>query len=161
MMRVLLIIWLGLVAMATGLQAHEVRPAIGDLTVADGQVTLDLTLNAEAVVAGVNLDGVEDTNQTEGSDAVDALRALEPDALKARIEEKMSQIIAGLDVRIDGAPVALSATDINVDPVGNTDLPRDTMITLSGEAPAGASVLEMQWPAEYGNLILRKGVIPA
>jgi hypothetical protein len=155
-MRSLILIWLGILALATGVAAHEVRPAIGDVTVADGQVRVVLTLNGEAIVAGVNLDGVDDTNQTEGSDTVDALRTLEPDALAARLQDRADQISAGLAVTIDGAPVPLTLDAVEVAPVGNTDLPRDTVLQFSGAAPAGASELQMEWPAQYGNLILRQ-----
>ena len=45
-------------------RAHEVQPAIADLSTGDGQVMLDIRLNAEAMLAGINLDGITDTNET-------------------------------------------------------------------------------------------------
>ena len=38
--------------------AHEVTPTIGDLTVDGPALTLQLRLNVEAFVAGINLDGM-------------------------------------------------------------------------------------------------------
>ena len=155
MRRVMVLVW-ALLVVAGAAVAHEVRPAIGDVAVAEGRVTLDITLNGEAVVAGVDLEGVEDTNQTEGSEDVDRLRALPPEDLAQRLQERAGQMIAGLALTVDGAPVPLELTGVDVGPVGNTDLPRDTVVYFEGPVPAGASVLEVQWPAEYGNLILRQ-----
>ena len=136
--------------------AHEVRPAIGDLTIAGGTVTLELALNAEALVAGVDLDGVENTNDTDLSAEVDALRALEPEALTERLRALAPQIAAGVNLRADGAPVALEAAGFTVDPVGNVELPRDSQVVFTGAWPAGAGVAEIDWPREYGTLVLRQ-----
>ncbi len=136
--------------------AHEVRPAIGDLTVAEGRVTLDVTLNAEAVVAGVDLEGVADTNEAAQAAAVDALRALGPEAFGERLRTDAAQIAQSVRISADGEDVALEMGDVSVGPVGNVDLPRDTSLTLSGTVPDGTESLQVTWPAEYGALILRQ-----
>ncbi|MGY9039839.1 MAG: HupE/UreJ family protein, partial [Rhodobacterales bacterium] len=46
-------------------QAHEVLPTIGDLSSADGQATLDMRINLEAMLSGIDLDEVADTNDAE------------------------------------------------------------------------------------------------
>ena len=76
-MRYLFLFWLGLVA-ATTAAAHEVSPAIADLTVTDGSAEFELAFSAEAVIAGVDLEGVQDTNATDQAAEVDSLRALPP-----------------------------------------------------------------------------------
>ncbi|SNR40164.1 HupE/UreJ family protein [Puniceibacterium sediminis] len=145
--------WATCVALAW---AHEVRPAIGDMTVAGGILTLDITLNAEAIVAGVDLEGVADTNETAQAEQVDALRALEPDAFAERLRADAAQIAGAVVVTADGSPVPLEMGGIAVGPVGNVDLPRDTLVTLTGAVPEGAHSLQVRWPAEYGALILRQ-----
>ncbi|MCB1335217.1 MAG: HupE/UreJ family protein [Roseivivax sp.] len=145
-----------LLAIGGGAQAHEVRPAIGDLTVADGQLTLSLAINAEALVAGIDLDGVQDTNETEGSADVDTLRRLEPEALAPRLSAIVPQISAGIGLTADGTPVTLSEGTITVDPVGDPELPRDTLLVLQAAVPPGTQTVEMSWPREYGTLVLRQ-----
>ena len=42
--------------------AHEVRPAIADLSSDAEKLTLSVTLNAEAILSGADLTSVEDTD---------------------------------------------------------------------------------------------------
>ncbi|KMK67158.1 HupE/UreJ family protein [Puniceibacterium sp. IMCC21224] len=155
-MRIFVLVFTAILALTHAALAHEVRPAIGDLTVTDGQMRLTITLNAEAIVAGVNLDGVEDTNATASAEEVDALRVLEPDVLASQFRDGIDAFAAALKMTADGVPVDLSEVEIVVDPVGNIDLPRDTRITLEGAVAPGADALEMVWPARFGTLILRQ-----
>ncbi|MBS0122569.1 HupE/UreJ family protein [Thetidibacter halocola] len=148
-----LLIWIATVAAAT---AHEVRPAIGDLATQDGVIRLDLRLNAEALLAGIDLEGVEDTNETDGSDAVDALRALPADEIAARLREAAPGIIAALGFAADGAPMDFTVADTIGEPVGNVELPRETVLRLEAPLPPGTASVEMSWPARYGTLILRQ-----
>ena len=155
-MRPLVSFVLSLVLLTGIAGAHEVRPAIGDLTTAQGDVLLTLTLNGEALVAGVDLDGVQDTNDTDKSDAVDRLRALEPAALEAQLQARMDAFARRLDMTAGGQGIDLSVTGIEVDPVGNTDLPRDTVLRFQGALPRGAETLALAWPDGMGTLVLRQ-----
>ncbi|SMC43042.1 HupE/UreJ family protein [Primorskyibacter flagellatus] len=141
---------------ASTVWAHEVRPAIGDLTTADGRLELALSLNAEALVAGVDLDGVTDTDETDSSDRVDALRALSPEEMAERLRAALADVVTALDLRAGDAALTAQIDSIDVAPVGNTDLPRDTTIVLSADLPPAVDTVQMSWPAEYGTLVLRQ-----
>lgn len=136
--------------------AHEVRPAIGDFEIRDGRIELVLTLNGEAIAADVSLDGVEDTDALDGSAEVDRLRALPPEGLAAELQPKLPAFAESLDAQADGAEVPLAVTDVTVGEIGNTALPRDTVLRLSGPLPEGAEAFSLQWPAAYGALVLRQ-----
>ncbi|MCT4556162.1 MAG: HupE/UreJ family protein [Pelagimonas sp.] len=136
--------------------AHEMRPAIGDLRVTGSQLVLDLTLNAEALLAEVDLNGIADTDLLERTADVDALRLLTPDALRGQINAFAPDLIQDLAVQANGAPVDLVLQGIDVPEVGNPELPRETHVTLTAALPAGSSTVALQWPAENGVLILRQ-----
>nr|WP_281495950.1 HupE/UreJ family protein [Marivita sp. S6314] len=140
----------------TAAVAHEVRPAIGDLEVVDDQVRLTITLNGEALAAEVSLDGLENTDTLDQSDEVDRLRALDPAALRDVLSLKIPGFIDSLSVMAGDTAVALSLQGIEVAEVGNTALPRDTVLTLEGPMPADETTLSLTWPAEYGALVLRQ-----
>ncbi|MGY9049658.1 hypothetical protein P775_14855 [Puniceibacterium antarcticum] len=141
--------------------AHEVRPAIGDLRVQEGSLTLDITFNAEAIVAGVDLQGVADTNDTAQAEQVDTLRAMSPEDFADRLRADARQIADAIRVTADGVAVALEMGNVSVDPVGSVDLPRDSFGSFTGTVPSGAQALQITWPAQYGALILRQQAVEA
>ncbi|MCC1492648.1 HupE/UreJ family protein [Cognatishimia sp. F0-27] len=154
-MRLILagLVWLACASVAT---AHEVRPAIADLEAGAGSVTLSITMNAETFLAGVNLEGVDDTDATEDSDRVDALRALTPDAIAQAFEAEAERLIQGIAFEADGEALPLGFRAVEPGPVGDIDLPRDTVVTLGAALPEGTRTVSMGWPAELGTLILRQ-----
>jgi hypothetical protein len=143
-------------AWVTASWAHEVRPAIADFEIRDGQVELIVTLNGEAIAADVSLDGIEDTDALETSNEVDRLRALPPEALAEALSARMLTFAHSLDAQVDGVVIPLTVTGITVDEVGNVSLPRDTVLTLTGPMPEDAQFFSLQWPAAYGALVLRQ-----
>ena len=145
-----------LLMIAQPAQAHEVNPTIADMTVEGGQVVLDMRLNIEAFVAGVNLDGLADTNDSAASGDYDALRAETPEELETRLRSAWPDIATGMALSADGAAVPLDITTATIPPVGNIDLPRPSQITLTGQLPEGTDSLTFDWGSGYGTLILRQ-----
>ena len=63
-------IWLGLSAGMGA--AHEVVPTIADVTVSDGRVLIEMRVNIEAQLSGIDLDAVADTDNAENAADYDA-----------------------------------------------------------------------------------------
>ncbi|MEO9777556.1 MAG: HupE/UreJ family protein [Sedimentitalea sp.] len=144
-----------LLLLACPVQAHEVTPTIGDLTVTQDVLTLDLRMNVEAFVAGIDLDGMVDTDESAKSDQYDALRAMSPNVLGPRVRSFAEQWIAQLGVDADG-PVALSVAAIVIPEVGDPELPRASHLVLIGHVPETAQTLTLHWPDGAGDLVLRQ-----
>ena len=140
----------------TSAQAHEVSPTVGDLSLNDGKVSLSLRITLESFLAGIDLDAVEDTNEVPEAADYDALRALSPEELEARINEFAPQMLQRLMLRVDNAPVSLKISDLDIPPVGDIELPRLSQMELVGDAPSGANTMQLDWPKGYGTLILRQ-----
>lgn len=144
------------IALAGAVQAHEVRPAIADVEVGAETLRMEIRLTAEAMVAGIDLAGLDDTNDSPLSGYYDQLRALEPDALRAAFDRAWPRIRSGLRVEVEGAPLPAQFADIRIPEVGDTDLPRDSFLTVTAALPPGEAPVQVGWLASYGPLVLRQ-----
>ncbi len=156
----LILTCLAILAWATSIAAHEVRPAIGNLTTRGDTLSLVIRFGSmEPILAGVNLQGVDNTNETEGAADVDALRALPPAAIEARVRAQAERILAPIVLTApDMAPevVPLRLVDVETDSESNEELPRETRVFIEASLPSGTSFVVLDWPAAYGVLILRQ-----
>lgn len=150
---------LALALLPLTLRAHEVRPTIGDLTVEGGIVVLDLRLNIEAFVAGIDLDGIEDTNTSDMSDQYDRLRGLSSGDLGAKVRRFASEWATRVEIRPNGGRgdrVKLNVAAVDIPPVGNVDFARVSHLVLRGALPPGALSLTVTWATGSGDLVLRQ-----
>ncbi len=145
----------------TMVRAHEVQPTIGDLTVAEGQAELVLELNLEAFLAGINLDGLEDTDDAANAVGYDALRALPDAEIMGRAPDLLDAWNALPLLMVDGQAVALRGGEISVPEQVSEDLPRVTRWQLLGDVPAGAAQVQVTWPAGGGAMVLRQQGVEA
>ena len=140
--------------------SHEVTPTIADLTVENGRLTLDLRMNVEAFVAGINLDGMADTNSSDKSDRYDDLRNMEAGALTPLVRQWAPGWLASIDVRAGGR-VGLTLSEVRVAPVDDPDIARASHLILTGDVPVIARSLTFAWPKGSGDLVLRQQGVEA
>lgn len=138
------------------LGAHEVRPAIATATLAeDGSFTLAISLNLEAVMAGIEPDHA-DTDDSQQAPAYDLLRSLAPDRLKAEFESFAPRFLSGVSFAPAGdAPALLQVEAIAVTAVADLDLPRLTDIVLAGRLPDGAQSVVWSYAPSFGDSVIR------
>ncbi len=140
--------------------AHEVSPSIADFTVSDGEsggeLVIQLRLNLEAFVAGIDLDGVVDTNDTAQSDDYDDLRHLSPAVMGQRLSAAWPSLRNGFDLRVGAVTVPLELVGGDVGAVGDVELPRSTLLNLTADLPAGAQAISFGWDKRFGTIVLRQ-----
>lgn len=137
-------------------QAHELRPAVADAKVGAQTVTLTITINAEAMLAGVDQSASTDTNDVPQAAAYDALRALPDSALADQFQAAWADLSQGFVVTSGSAAVPLSLKAVAVTPQPDVELPRDTVVTLTGALPQGKDGVAVGWIAAYGPLVIRQ-----
>lgn len=148
-------LWLLIIGGVTGAAAHEVTPTIGDISVQDGQLRLELRLNIEAFVAGIDLDGMADTDASDLSDRYDDLRQMDSVALGRLVGEFAPDFAATIRAEVNG-PIAWNYEGISIPVVGNPELPRASELLLIGDLPDGARAVTLTWPDGAGALVLRQ-----
>ena len=147
---------LALFTMMSQLAAHEIRPAIADVTLTGNTVELTIRMTAEPLIAGIDLEGLQDTNDAPEAEQYDALRALPPSELSSRFQTAWPDISQGLTVLAGDAPVTLELVNVEVVDQPNVELPRDTTVTLTGILPSDGSDVRAGWQAANGPIIVRQ-----
>lgn len=132
------------------------QPTIGDLTVTDGTLTLDLRLNVEAFLAEIDLDTVDDTNSAENADDYDALRALPADAIADRAPDLLSRWNAVPLVTADGQAVELRTISLDIPSDVDIESPRVSTWRLVGDVATDVGQVTVNWPDGAGAMVLRQ-----
>ncbi len=136
--------------------AHEVRPAVGDVTIGADTVRIDLRVTLESLVAGIDLAGLADTNESPLSGYYDLLRGKSAADLDAAFRKAWPRIQSGIFIQVDGAALTPEIAELRIPEVGDVSLPRDSILTLSAALPPGDSPVQAGWMAGYGPLVLRQ-----
>lgn len=135
--------------------AHEVEPAVADVTLEAETIILDIEVALEALIAGIDLSEIEDTNASPLSGLYDRYRAMGPEEFGALVRAQWPALAGRLRVLAGETPVRMSPDDIFVPDVGDPELRRDSRIRLTGILPADGSPVQVGWAAVNGPLILR------
>ncbi len=146
-----LLLWCGAIV-----QAHEVQPTIGDLTVKDGVLTLDLRLNIEAFLAEIDLDIVEDTNNADNAKDYDTLRAFPANNIAGRAPDLLSRWNTLPMVVVDGRAVTLRAVSLDIPQDVDIELSRISTWRLLGDVSDNAGQVTVTWPKGGGAMVLRQ-----
>ncbi|MDC0737159.1 HupE/UreJ family protein [Cognatishimia sp. SS12] len=141
--------------------AHEVNPTIADLSVAEGTATLDLRLNAEAFLSGLDLDAVGDTDDAAEAADYDTLQAQPGSEIAKAFTENVDRFLSGVTLTADGAPLALTLVEIQTPEQSVENVARPSLARFTAALPADGQRLQLAWPEGYGGLVLRQQGVSA
>ncbi len=131
--------------------AHEIRPAIADLYLEQGELRLEIRLNLEAIVADIE-PGLANTTESVNAARYEALRAMPPEDLLAAFDK--AAFANSIFAVLDGTPLPIEVVETSAGPVGDIALLRDSSVTLRADLPASGG-LTVGWDAGFGPLVLR------
>ncbi|WP_224816586.1 hypothetical protein [Hasllibacter sp. MH4015] len=136
--------------------AHEVRPTIADIEVGQTQMTMSMRVTLEALIAGIDLTAVGNTDDAPEAQIYDQLRALEPDALEAALREAWPRISEGFIVQSGGTRAPTEILSVQIPPVGDEELPRDSMLTIGADLPDGDAGVQVGLAPQFGTFVPRQ-----
>lgn len=155
-MRVLLWALVSTLVVLRAAAAHEVQPSVADITIGTDRADIEIDWVIEAPVAGIDLEGVANTNEAEGAAEYDRLRALDPAGLETAFREVWPEIAAEITARAGEADVPLTLEEVRVSEVGDVSIPRNSLVRLTAELPPGGEGLVFGWEASLGPLVVRQ-----
>lgn len=136
--------------------AHEVLPSLFTVEVNATTVTIRVETIGEAMVAGIDLSGVQNTDEAPEAEMYNTLRALPSAEFAQRVEEAWPDMRDGFLITSGDQAVPLTLNEVEVIPQPALDLPRDTVMYLTGSLPAGGDPVIVGWVPAYGPLIVRQ-----
>lgn len=152
--RALVLLVAAIVMMNGSALAHELSPAVADLSFEEDRFELRFEMNVEAVMAEIGPDH-DDTDDSPNAAEYDALRALSADELKERFSAFSESFLGGLDVRTDDVRADLSLGEVDVPDVGDTELARISTLKVSGSMESSTKALTFAWAKGFGPVVLR------
>jgi hydrogenase/urease accessory protein HupE len=137
--------------------AHELRPAVADLLVADGQLTIDIRLNLEAQLARIGPEH-KDSDDSPNAQSYAELRSLPPEALRSRLIEYLPTLYDSISLTTDTEkPITVEFASVQIPEVEDTRNARDSVLSLAATLPSGTVSLKWQWHEQNGPIIVRAG----
>ena len=158
--------------------AHDIRPAVMDIGFSqNGSDYLDVRLgfSAESYLAGMDVSGLSDTDNSPVADEYNRLRMLPPEQLGALVEQAFPQLAQDIVIALDQqifAPGSWELQDIIVEDVTNPELIRETQIRFRvpfptpapesspesspASSPDGQAMVNINWPMAMGGLLIRQ-----
>jgi len=151
----LIVGFIALCGMMVHAAAHEVRPAIFTLDIAqDRTFKLSVSGNIEALLAEIGAEHT-DTSESPNAKKYDALRKLTPGELEAQFKAFVPDWTKDLGLTFDGKAAELAYDGAKIPDVGDLELARISDAEFSGTLPARAENLQWAYPQRLGSSILR------
>lgn len=141
---------------ARGADAHEMQPSVLEFAVEDGQLRMTVETALEALIAGIDLGEVTDTNQSELSGDYDALRALPPEALEAEARRFFPAFAERLRLHAGETDLMPVLEAVEVPPVGDLEQARLSRLKMTAALPQPPGPLIVGWDASFGPLVVRQ-----
>ncbi|MEM1077919.1 MAG: HupE/UreJ family protein [Pseudomonadota bacterium] len=147
---------LWVICWGAGAQAHEIRPAVADVRMDATRAEITIQLTAEPLVAGIDVSGLDDTDEAPEAEAYDALRVLSPEEMAEAFRAAWPEVSGGFIAEVEGTrlPWALGAVIVSDEPA--LELPRDTQITAEIALPEGGAPVRLGWQGANGPIVIRQ-----
>lgn len=142
---------------SNSVSAHEIRPAIVNIDINQqtqpNTFKLSIKLNLEALISEIK-DGNE-SDDSENASLYNHLREMPKENLALKFLDFEDFFLKNMQLTFDNKAYPLTVTSVDIPPVGDLDLARDSYLYLEGEIPKNSQRLSWKWDESFGNAALR------
>lgn len=149
--RTFLAIFIFVISLFYPARADVVKPALIEISAYSTEVVeVEIRTSVEALLTGIN---GRFTNTTESpmAEEYDRFRVMDSAALTAEFESFHQRLLDGVELRADGQPVELAIARVEIPEAGYTQVPRNSVIYLTGALSRKAQSLTWYYPMAFGD----------
>ena len=136
--------------------AHEMRPAIADITVSPTQVSVTIRFNAELFLAGIDASKITDSDDAPNAAAYDHMRQLPPVALGKEFAKKWPAFANQVNGQAGSERLQFELVDFTSEEDVDLSLPRISTAIITAPMPAYERAIRFGWDTRLGDLVLRQ-----
>lgn len=136
--------------------AHELQPAIANLTVSNDMVKGEIEFSLEPIIVGMDLETLENTDNAPQAKQYDALRSMEPSDLRLQFDQTWPDLKSKLNLLAGTTQLDIQLDNVTIPALGNIELTRLSKLTFSAELPADNTDVTFGWTSDLGGLIVRQ-----
>jgi hypothetical protein len=148
---------LGFISSAGPARAHELRPAVAQVSVHEDRIEISLRLAVETLLAGIDQSQIADTDDAPEAEIMTGCAACLIAHWRKWLKPNLPIFLAGSRLKGLG-PLSLMSVEVIAEM--DLELPRDTVVTMSAELPPGTAPVSFGWAAQNGGLVVRHGEGP-
>ena len=136
-------------------QAHEMKPGIVNLTIQENnEFILTLKINVEALMAGIDAKHT-DTDNSPRSAIYNNLRKSSAEKIQQKFNKFSANYQKTLNLKADNKKLSLNFNNIQVSPIDDVRLSRNSIITFSGKLSQDTKHITWQYPEKYGDNVFK------
>ncbi|KUJ86063.1 hypothetical protein AVO45_03620 [Ruegeria marisrubri] len=140
--------------------ADAVSATVADFRVENGLFFLELQIDAEAFLSGIELGNVTGNADRANADSYKSLRAMPSVQLEPLVRNFFREWKNALAIEAGGR-LELSYEGARIPVVGNPEEPRSTVLLMTAELPPNARSVRVTWPQGAGPVVLRQQGVKA
>lgn len=143
-------------AFVSSSRAHEIQPLIVDLEAHDGVIDLRMRVNLEAILAGIDLSAILDTDEADEANTYDRLRGLDVSDLAVLAQDNWNILAQKITIDNDETPLRIALFDVAVQPETNRELSRTTDISFRAILPTDTTAVSVSFDKTLGSVVVRQ-----
>ena len=139
--------------LSSPLHSHEIKPSVMDITIIEGNASIEFKLNAETVLSEIDASLYQDTNDSPQSQKYDALRSLSTEEVEKMVIENENKFTDKIKINIGDETIPLSLKNVETFQEINDEFPRDTTLNIGFEIKDESFTI--QFEKELGPVVIR------
>jgi hypothetical protein len=155
LIKVVLLIKVLFFTLASSAHSHEVSPAVASILQIQDGIQLEIRLNLEAILSGIDLSNISNTDEADQTQEYDFYRGRSVIDLKSDFLKIWPSLASEIKIEQDDDFAVLKLEKILVEEQENFDYPRFSILTISTNLKP-LKPFNFQWSKSFGEVVIRE-----